>query len=321
MQTGVKSASSKTSYYSLSAKKKPFKKRFIDSRYLLLLVLPCIIYFILFHYIPMWGILISFKDYSPFKGFWGSSWTGFKHYKMFLSSPDAFKLIKNTFLLSFYSLIWSFPAPIIFALILNEVRNLRFKKIVQTVSYMPHFISTVVVVGMINMFLSPSTGIVNIMLENMGFKRINFMADPRYFRSIYIASGIWQGMGWSAIVYIAALSNIDPQLYEAAVIDGANKFKRIIHITIPCIAPTIITMFLLKTGSLLSVGFEKVFLMQQPATYSTSDVISTYVYRQGLISGNFGYSTAVGLFNSVINLLFLLFSNYIAKRYSETSLW
>lgn len=303
------------------AKKKPFTTRLDESKYLLILIAPCFIYYVLFHYLPMWGILISFKDYSPFKGFFGSPWVGLKHYRAFLTNPDAPRLIMNTFLLSLYSLLWGFPAPIFFALVLNEVRNIRFKKMVQTVSYMPHFISTVVVVGMINMFLSPSRGIINTLIENLGFGKINFMLDPKYFRSIYVISGIWQGMGWGAIIYIAALSNIDQQLYEAAAIDGATRFKRIIHITIPCIAPTIIITFLLRTGSLLSVGFEKAFLMQTPATYSKSDVLSTYVYRQGLISGNFGYASAVGMFNAIVNLAFLTISNFISRRYSEISLW
>lgn len=307
--------------YRPMAKKKPFTTRLDESKYLLILIAPCFIYYVLFHYLPMWGILISFKDYSPFKGFFGSPWVGLKHYRAFLTNPDAPRLIMNTFLLSLYSLLWGFPAPIFFALVLNEVRNIRFKKMVQTVSYMPHFISTVVVVGMINMFLSPSRGIINTLIENLGFGKINFMLDPKYFRSIYVISGIWQGMGWGAIIYIAALSNIDQQLYEAAAIDGATRFKRIIHITIPCIAPTIIITFLLRTGSLLSVGFEKAFLMQTPATYSKSDVLSTYVYRQGLISGNFGYASAVGMFNAIVNLAFLTISNFISRRYSEISLW
>ncbi len=318
METNISTLQSDTS---IAKKKKSFKKKFNDSKYLLLLIAPCFVYYILFHYLPMWGILISFKDFSPFKGFFASPWVGLKHYRAFLTNPNSWRLIRNTFLLSLYSLLWGFPAPILFALVLNEVRNLRFKKVVQTVSYMPHFISTVVVVGMINMFLSPSTGIVNVFLESLGFEKVNFMLDPKYFRSIYVISGIWQSMGWNAIIYIAALSNIDQQLYEAAAIDGANKFKRIIHITIPCIAPTIIITFLLRTGSLLSVGFEKAFLMQTPATYSTSDVLSTYVYRQGLISGNFSYASAVGMFNSVVNLAFLILSNFLARQFSEISLW
>lgn len=319
MQTNITTSQSGTSIP--KRKEKTFSRKFQDSKYLLILIAPCFIYYVLFHYLPMWGILISFKDYSPFKGFFASPWVGLKHYRAFLGNPDAWRLIKNTFLLSLYSLLWGFPVPIFFALVLNEVRNLRFKKVVQTVSYMPHFISTVVVVGMINMFLSPSRGIVNTFIEKMGFEKINFMLDPRYFRSIYVISGIWQSMGWNAIIYIAALSNIDQQLYEAAAIDGANKFKRIIYITIPCIAPTIIITFLLRTGSLLSIGFEKAFLMQAPATYSTSDVLSTYVYRQGLMSGNYSYASAVGMFNSVVNLAFLMISNFLARRFSDISLW
>lgn len=294
-------------------------KKFLGSKYLLLLFTPCFVYYVLFKYLPLWGILISFKNYSPFIGFLDSPWVGFKYFKMFFAYNGFFRLIRNTFLLSFYSLLWGFPAPIIFALILNEVRNMRIKRLVQTVSYLPHFISTVVVVSMVKMFLSPR-GVINSLLINIGIGRIDFMTDPGYFRTIYVASGIWQDLGWGSIIYLSALANIDPNLYEAALIDGANKLKQLIYITLPCIAPTIITMFLLRTGGLLSVGFEKVYLMQVPVTYETSDVINTFVFRQGLISGNFSYASAVGLFNSVVNVIFLVTANYLA-RYSENSLW
>lgn len=295
------------------------RKKFLDSKYLLLLFAPCFVYYVLFKYLPLWGILISFKNYSPFIGFFDSPWVGFKYYEMFFAYNGFLRLIRNTFLLSFYSLLWGFPAPIIFALILNEVRNMRIKRLVQTVSYLPHFISTVVVVSMVKMFLSPR-GVINSLLINIGIGRIDFMTDPGYFRTIYVASGIWQDLGWGSIIYLSALSSIDPNLYEAALIDGANKLKQLIYITLPCIAPTIITMFLLRTGGLLSVGFEKVYLMQVPVTYETSDVINTFVFRQGLISGNFSYASAVGLFNSVVNVMFLVTANYLA-RYSENSLW
>ena len=205
-----------------------------------------------------------------------------------------------------YSLLWGFPAPIIFALILNEVRNERGKKFVQTITYMPHFISTVVIVSMLTMFLSPSTGILNKLIASLGFDKVNFMSDAKYFRSIYIASGIWSGIGWGSIIYLAALSNIDPSLYESAMIDGANTLQKIVHINIPCIAPTIITLLILRTGNLMSVGFEKAFLLQGTINFEVSDVIQTYVYRSGIKSGQMSYATAIGLFNSVINILFLL---------------
>ena len=301
--------------------KKNIMKAIFDSRYLLLLLLPCMVYFILFHYIPMWGVLIAFKDFKVFKGFQNSEWVGFKYFMLFFKSYDMFPVIRNTFLLGAYSIIWGFPMPLIFALVLNEVRNLKFKKLVQTVSYMPHFLSTVVVVGIIQLVLSSTNGVANQVISNLGFEKINFLQKSAYFRSIYIVSDIWQGMGWGAIVYIAALASIDPQLYEAAVIDGANKFVQLVKITLPCIAPTIITLLLLRVGRVLGVGFEKVFLLQNPTIYSTSDVISTFVYRQGMTEGNFSYGTAVGLFNTVINLVFLVSSNTLAKKFSETSLW
>ncbi len=302
-------------------KKSRFLKKLNDSKYLLLMVMPVMIYFFIFNYLPMYGITIAFKQYSPFKGYIASPWVGFKHFKTFFEYPFAWRLIRNTFLLSLYSLLWGFPAPIIFALILNEVRNERGKKFVQTITYMPHFISTVVIVSMLTMFLSPSTGILNKLIASLGFDKVNFMSDAKYFRSIYIASGIWSGIGWGSIIYLAALSNIDPSLYESAMIDGANKLQKIIHINIPCIAPTIITLLILRTGNLMSVGFEKAFLLQGTINFEVSDVIQTYVYRSGIKSGQMSYATAIGLFNSVVNILFLLSANYISRRVNETSLW
>lgn len=310
-----------TAAVAVTGKRKMKKSRIYDSRFLLLLLLPCIIYFVLFHYVPMWGVLIAFKDYKAFLGFTGSQWVGLKHFNLFFNSYDMWQVIRNTFLIGFYMLIWGFPMPLIFALVLNEVKKIQTKKFVQTVSYMPHFLSAVVVVGMVQMVLSPSKGVVNQIIESMGYERVNFLQNPAYFRTIYVASGIWQEMGWGAIIYLAALAGIDPQLYEAAMIDGANKLKQLVHITLPGISPTVVTLLLLRMGKMLSVGFEKVFLLQNPMIYQTSDIISTYVYRQGLANGNFGYGTAVGLFNTIINLIFLVVSNYLARRYSETSLW
>ncbi|WP_250817015.1 ABC transporter permease [Clostridium swellfunianum] len=298
-----------------------FVKDFNNSKYLLLLFLPCLIYFILFRYVPMWGVLVAFKDFQVFKGFAASKWVGFKYFTMFFKSPDAVIIIKNTLLLGLQTLLVTFPIPIIFALILNEVKSSKYKKLVQTVSYMPHFISQVIIVSMVMMFLSPTHGIVNTVIEALGGTKINFMVEAGWFRPLYIISEVWQGMGWGAIIYLAALTSVDPQLYEAAIIDGANRWKQTLYVTLPSIIPTIITMFLLRTGSILEVGFEKVLLMQNPAIYSTSDVISTFVYRQGLVSGNISYATAVGLFNSLVNLVFVLGANKLAKKYSDTSLW
>ena len=296
-------------------------KRINRSKYLLVLLIPCIIYYIIFSYVPMWGVLIAFKNYKVYTGFAGSDWVGIKYFRLFFSSPDMFELLRNTFLLGLYSLLWGFPFPLIFALVLNEAKPLKFKKAVQTISYIPHFLSTVVVVGLVQLFLSPTFGFVNKIIEDLGFARIVFLQNPEYFRTIFISTGIWQNIGWGAIVYIAALSRIDPNLYEAAMIDGANRFKKLIYITLPCISPTIITLFLLATGEILGVGFEKAYLLQNDAILSTADVIQTYVWRQGLQRGNFSYATAVGLFNSVVNLFFLVLSNTLARRYSETSLW
>lgn len=296
-------------------------KKIIRSKYLLILLLPCTIYYILFAYLPMWGVLVAFKNYKLFTGFIESEWVGLKYFSLFLSSPDMLELFRNTFLIGVYSLFWGFPFPLIFALLLNEVKNLRFKKLVQTISYMPHFLSTVVVVGLVQLFLSPTFGFVNHIIQKLGYDTIVFMQKSAYFRTIYISSGIWQNLGWNAIIYIAALTNIDPNLYEAAMIDGANRLKRLIYITLPCISPTIITLFLLSTGNIVSVGFEKVYLLSNDAILNVADVIQTYVWRQGLQNANFSYGTAVGLFNSIINLLFLVVSNSLARRYSETSLW
>lgn len=296
-------------------------KRIYESRQLLVLFAPCFLYFLIFKYLPLWGILVSFKDYMPFKGFLQSDWVGFKHYIRFIYDSRAFILVRNTFLISFYTLVYSFPYTIIFALVVNEIRQMKIKKLFQTISYMPHFISTVVVIGMLKAFLTPGSGMISNFLVSLGMEPIDLLSYPRYFRTLFVLTDMWQHTGWNAIIYFAAISGINPSLYESATIDGANKFHQIIYITIPSILPTIVTLLILRTGSLLSVGFEKTLLMQVPATYSVSDVISTYVYRQGLVGGQFSYSTAVGLFNSLINLAFLVTSNYAARKFSEYSLW
>ena len=301
--------------------RRAFIKKFKDSRILLLMALPAVLFYILFQYKPMWGILISFKQYSIYKGFNASPWVGLRYFIQFFSSPDSFVVIKNTFLLSFYMLIWEFPMPIIFALMLNEIGKLRAKKLVQTISYMPHFISTVVVCSMVTMFLSPSTGVVNNLLDAWGYDRIYFLSKDYYYRTIYIAAGIWKETGFNSIIYLTAIAGIDLQLYESAKIDGANKFRQIVNITLPCIVPTIVIFFILNIGQLMNVGFDKSYLLQNPATYATSDVISTYVYRSGIKDGNFSYGTAIGFFNSVVNIVFLIASNTLAKRVGETSLW
>ena len=305
-----------------------FGIKFRKGKFLLLLFLPCLFYLIFFIYAPMWGVSIAFKDFKIYEGFLASPWVGFKYFIMFFQSPDALILIRNTFLLGFYTLLWGFPAPIIFALVLNKVRNRKIKGFVQSVSNLPYFISQVVVMGMVLNFLSPVDGIINQLIKSFGGEIVNFMVDPGWFRSIYIISDIWQNLGWGAIIYIAALSNVDVQLYDAAVIDGCNKLQKIWHIDIPSITPTIITLLLISLGKMFTggnifggSGFEKVLLLYNPTIYETADVINTYVYRQGLSLGNYSYSTAVNLFQSIINLIFLVAFNKLSRRYSETSLY
>lgn len=302
-------------------KKKTFLKRVDESKYLLLLFMPCFLYFVVFKYLPMFGIIISFKNYNIFKGVMASPWVGLKYYKMFFQNPDSFLIIRNTVLLGIYKLFWEFPAPIIFALVLNEVKNIYFKKTVQTISYLPHFISTVIVAGMVLEFLSPRSGFVNTIIKSLGMQPINFMAISGWFRTVYIVSDIWQQLGWGTIIYLAALTGISPELYEAAQIDGANKWKQVLNITLPGIAPTIVTMFILNTGKVLEIGFEKVFLLYNPAIYETADVISTYVYRIGLQSANFSYATAINMSMSVVSFILIYTTNYISKKLGETSIW
>ncbi|MHA6484533.1 ABC transporter permease [Paenibacillus sp. strain BS8-2] len=291
------------------------------SKYLLLLFLPALIYYIMFRYVPMFGILISFKDYNAFKGVWDSEWVGLKFYNMFFESPDFFKLLRNTILLGIYKIVFGFPAPVILALLLNEMRLQVVKRVAQSISYLPHFISNVVVVSMMFLFLSPSNGIVNNMIEWFGYESINFMQDDNYFRTLYVLSEIWQHVGWETIIYLAALSAIDPQLYEAARVDGANRWHQLRHITLPGISSAIIILFILNIGQVLDIGFEKVLLMLNPSIYQTADVLSTYVYRTGIQAMNYSYGTAIDLFTSVVNLVFILSANWISRRVSSTSLW
>ena len=302
---------------SLSKLKKNIKK----DKYLLLLVAPIVIYFFIFNYVPMYGAIIAFKDFSPGNTILNSQWVGFRWFQDFFRSVYFGRLITNTFALSGLSLVFSFPIPIIFALLLNEVRRKHLRRIVQTISYLPHFISLVVMIGMMSNFLSPSDGIINELLKKMGMEPINFMGEPTWFRPLYIGSGIWQNFGWNSIIYMATLTSIDPQLYEAGRIDGCNRWKEILHITIPGLLPTAIMLLILAMGNLMNVGFEKIILMYSPATYDVADVISTYVYRRGILSAQYSFGAAVGLFNSVINFILLLSMNKISKRYTQVGLW
>jgi putative aldouronate transport system permease protein len=284
-----------------------------------LIFLP-ILYYAIFCYGPLYGILIAFKDYKIRKGVLGSQWVGMKWFNKFITDPYFWKLVRNTLLLNIYGLLWGFPIPIILALQLNEVRHSGYKRLIQTFSYLPHFISTVVVCGMLVNFLSLD-GVINQLLSALGFKKIQFLMLPEWFRTIYTASGIWQSCGWNSIVYLAALTAVDQQLLEAAEIDGANHFQRIWHVSLPAIAPTISIMLIMQLGRLMTLGYEKILLLYNGSTYETADVISTYVYRRGILNADYSYSTAVGLFQSVISLALLVVSNKISKRLSETSLW
>ena len=296
------------------------KTRIWKSRYYYLMLLPAVAYVLIFCYVPMGGLQIAFKNYKVSLGIWGSPWIGFRNFLDFFKSYSFPQLMENTFTLSLYSIVIGFPIPIIVALILNELKG-GFKKATQTILYAPHFISTVVLVGVITTMFSPSQGVVNTLLEALGLERIYFMGEPQYFRHLYVWSGVWQGMGWGAIVYLAALAGVDPALHEAADIDGATRMQKILHINIPTIMPTIIIMLILRMGQIASVGYEKVYLMQNDLNVSTAEVISTYVYKRGIINSNYSFSTAMGLFNNVINVTMLLIANKISKKVSGSSLF
>lgn len=286
-----------------------------------LLLLPTLIYFLIFKYGPMYGLQMAFRNYNTGLGIWNSPWVGLKYFKRILSRPYFYQILSNTLTISLTSLIAGFPLPILFSLMLNEMRSGTWKKSIQTITYAPHFISTVVLAAMITIFLSPSSGIVNKAIEALGGKAVNFMMRPECFVPIYVISGIWQGLGWNAIIYVAALASVDPALHESAMIDGASRLQRILHINLPCILPTVIIMLILQTGSLLNVGFEKVFLLSNDAVLETSEVISTYTYRIGIAGAQFSQSAAIGLFNSVVQFIMLVIVNTLARRLSETSLW
>ena len=288
----------------------------------LLLLLP-LIYLLIFKYAPMWGAQIAFRDFFAVKGIFGSPWVGMANFDRFFESPQFWTVLRNTLGLSAYQIAASFPIPIILALALNNVERRRFKKTVQLTTYAPYFISTVVMAGMIMRFLALHTGVVNSALEGLGLERISFMSSPELFQSVYVVSGIWQNAGWGTIIYLAALAGVDPQLHEAAIVDGASKLQRTRHIDVPGIVPVAIILLILETGRIMQVGFEKVYLLQTPLNLISSEVIQTYVYKIGLASPvpDYSFATAIGLFNSVINLALILVVNWIARRVSDTSLW
>lgn len=298
-----------------------FITRVRNDRALILLMLPGLAYYLIFHYFPMYGVWMAFTNFNLSKTILASDFVGFKWFAEFFNSFFFWRLLRNTLTISVLNLLWGFPLPIILALTLNELKNRRFKKMVQTISYLPHFISTVVVVGIMTSVLSPNGGIVNTFIKNSGQQPINFMGSASWFRSLYIGSGVWQSFGWNSIIYLAALMSIDPGLYEAARIDGANRFQQVLHVSIPSIMPTIVILLIMQLGRTMSVGYEKIILMYTPATYETADVISTYVYRRGITGGQYSFGAAVGLFNNVVNMALLLSINAISRRVNEVSLW
>lgn len=298
-----------------------FRKNLAKNYELYLFLLPVLAYFIIFHYGPMYGVQIAFKDFFASKGIWGSKWVGLKHFIRFFNSDQFGIVLGNTIKLSLYQLIAGFPVPFIFALLLNQLRHARYKKVVQTVTYAPHFISTVVMVGMLFLFLSPRSGIINKGIEALGGEAVFFMASAPWFKTLYVLSGIWQNFGWGSIIYLAALSAVSPSLHEAAIVDGASRFQRILHIDVPSILPTAVIMLILNMGRIMNIGFEKVFLMQTPLNLDSAEIIATYVYKMGLKKAQFSYSAAIGLFNSVINLVLILTVNKVAQKLGDTSLW
>lgn len=296
------------------------KKDFKLNKSLYLLLLPVLAYYILFHYVPMYGALIAFKDFTPRLGTLGSPWVGLKHFINFFSSPSFGEILINTLRISLTTLVFSFPMPIVLALLLNELKSQKFSKLVQNATYLPHFISLVVICGMVKDF-TRDTGIISYILSFFGVEPITMLNYPEYFVPIYVISGIWQSTGWESIIFLAALTGIDGSLYEAATIDGAGRWKQTWHITLPGIVPTIVTVLILRIGGILNVGYEKIILLYNDATLEVADVISTYVYRKGLLEQNWSFSTAVNMFNSIINLLFLCGANFISRKVNDTALW
>ncbi len=297
-----------------------FKEDMRQNWTLYILIIPVLLYYLIFHYFPMVGAVIAFKNYIPKKGILGSDWIGFKHFISFFQSHYFFRIFKNTVVINVSTLIFGFPAPIILALLINEIKRQRFKKTVQTITYLPHFISLVVVAGLIKDFTA-DYGIINDFIAFFGGERRALLNSPNLFVPIYVLSDIWQGVGWGSIIYLAALSAIDPELYEAAEIDGAGRWKQTLAITLPSILPTVVILLILRMGSIFNVGYEKIILLYNPLIYETADVISSFVYRRGLLEANYSFSTAVGLFNSVLNFSMLLIANSISRKVNETSLW
>lgn len=306
----------KSAAVAVAPKHKSLGRKIVDSWQLYVLLLVPIVLTVIYKYVPMYGIQIAFREYKATQGFWGSKWVGLDHFTRFFAAPTFSRMIKNTVLLSFWGLVWSFPVPIILSLAINQLRFHRFKRTVQTVLYAPHFISTMVICGMIRIFLSPTGGLINLML---GGAQIDYLSEASAFRTIYILSGIWQEAGWGTIIYLATLSTVDTALYEAAKIDGASMFQRIMNIDLPQLVPMIVIQLIMSVGGIMNVGFEKVYLLQTDLNKATSDVIAVYVYQQGIEGHKYSYSTAIGLFNTIINIVLLFIVNKIAKKAADVS--
>ena len=291
------------------------------ARYLYLMFLPVFLYYVIFRYGPMLGLTIAFKNFNAFLGFDKSPWVGFKYFEQFFNSVYLWRLVRNTLLINLYDLVFNFPAAIILALLINEVQNRRFKKTVQTITYLPYFISSVVIASMVVQFLSPSSGIINNLIASLGGERQYFMVQPESFRTIYTLMNLWKSIGWNSIIFLAAISGINGELYEACMVDGGGYLRRMWHITLPGIASTIVVLLIMRLGHIMDAGYETILLLQNNANLETSDVIGTYVYRRGLKGGEYSYGTAVGMFQSVIGFALVIFANWLSRRYSETSLW
>jgi len=296
-------------------------KKFLRDRWLLLMMVPGIIYYVVFKFLPMYGVIIAFKKFNVYLGILKSPWVGFKHFVNFFNAPYFWQLIRNTMLINIYSLVFTFPMPIILAIAFNEIYRARLKKPLQSITFLPHFISTVVVTSLVLRFLAPTSGIVNKLLGYIGVEPVSFLTDPKYFRSIYIIMEVWKGVGWSSILFIAALSRIDTALYEAAVVDGSSKLQQQWYITLPSIIPTIVIMLILRVGHLLDLGAQTIILLYNPMIYETADVLSTFVYRRGIVNADFSYAAAVDLFTSVIGFVLIISSNKISKMVTDSGLW
>ena len=296
-------------------------RRIWASKYLYLMFLPVFLYYVIFRYAPMLGLSIAFKNYNAFLGFDKSPWVGFKYFQQFFNSIYLWRLVSNTLLINLYDLVFNFPAAIILALLLNEVQNRRFKKVTQTITYLPYFVSSVVIASMVVQFLSPSSGIINNLIAAAGGERQYFLTQPGAFRTIYTLMNLWKNIGWNSIIFLAAISGINGELYEACMVDGGGYLRRMWHITLPGIAGTIVVLLIMRLGHVMDAGFETILLLQNNANLETSDVIGTYVYRRGLKGGEYSYATAVGMFQSVIGFAMVIFANWLSRRYSETSLW